>query len=111
MPIIKSAIRDLRVSKRKRERNLEWKSKLSSSVKSAKKAIVAKESEAAKKVSQAYQVIDKTAKNRVISAQRAGRLKARLAKSLNEKELPKTKKSIENKASTKKKTTKSPKKK
>ncbi|KKT83366.1 MAG: 30S ribosomal protein S20 [Candidatus Giovannonibacteria bacterium GW2011_GWC2_44_9] len=74
MPIIKSAKKALRQSRRRRERNLVWKDKLRDAVKRA----VSEKSPAA--LSAAYKTIDKSAKKGLIKKNKAARMKSRLAR-------------------------------
>lgn len=79
MPIIKSAKKALRQSESRRKRNQIWKEKLKEAVKKA----VSEKSMAA--LSQAYKIIDKSAKRDLIKKNKASRMKSRLAKLLGKK--------------------------
>ena len=79
MPITKSAKKALRQSFRKREQNLVWKEKLKKAVKTA----TLEKSPAS--LSQAYKIIDKSAKAGLIKKNKAARMKSRLAKLLGKK--------------------------
>lgn len=81
MPIIKSAKKALRSSKRKRIFNDRRRKAMRDAVKDVKKLVIAKTpAEAQKKLSEAYQAIDKAAKRGVIKKNAAARKKSRLAK-------------------------------
>jgi len=83
MPITKSAKKALRQSKVKRARNIIRKDKYRSLVKEFRKAITAKDFDAAKTLlSKVYQSLDKAAKANTIKKNKAGRLKSRLTISL-----------------------------
>ncbi|MEK7503223.1 MAG: 30S ribosomal protein S20 [Patescibacteria group bacterium] len=76
MPIIKSAQKALRQTKRRTVRNKAWKTKLKDAV---KKAESQKTKEA---VSYAFKVIDKSAKVGIIPKNKAGRIKSKLSRLL-----------------------------
>jgi len=81
MPIIKSAQKALRGSKKKRVFNDRRRRAMREAVKDVKKLVVAKNpTEAQKKLSVAYQAIDKAAKRGVIKKNTANRKKSRLVK-------------------------------
>lgn len=83
MPIIKSAIKALKQSEKKRKHNLSKKRTLKGILKSTEKV---------EDMPKAQSVIDKTAKTGLIHKNKANRLKSRLAKRLagQAKESPKT---------------------
>lgn len=70
MPISKSAKKAYRSSERKRKHNLEAEKKLKFALKKVDQ----------KNISKTISIIDKAAKNRIISSQKAGRLKSRMMK-------------------------------
>lgn len=70
MPITKSAKKALRSSERKRVHNLIWEKKLKKALKKADKD----------NASEVISIIDKTAKQNIITKNKAGRLKSKLAK-------------------------------
>ncbi|KKS96519.1 hypothetical protein A3B05_02400 [Candidatus Giovannonibacteria bacterium RIFCSPLOWO2_01_FULL_43_160] len=74
MPIIKSAKKALRQSAKRRVKNQTWKNKLNEAV---KKAVLEKSAPA---LSQAYKIIDKSAKRGLIKKNKASRMKSRLAR-------------------------------
>jgi small subunit ribosomal protein S20 len=81
MPIIKSAKKALRQSKRKHERNVVYKAKVHKTKKSIEKGLTAKDIEKAKiDLNVFYKVVDKAAKKNVMHKNKANRLKSRLAK-------------------------------
>lgn len=83
MPIIKSAKKALRQSKRRAKFNLQRKKTLKDVVLKFKKLKEGgKNDEAAKLLSQVYKAIDKASKRGVIKRGTASRKKSRLAKSL-----------------------------
>lgn len=96
MPIIKSAKKRLKIAKRNRALNLEYLEKIRKKTKEAKKE---KNTTKRKKlIAEAYSIIDKAAKKRVIHKNKAKRLKSRLIKAVKEeKKPPKTKKSTKKK--------------
>ncbi len=80
MPIIKSAKKALKQSRKKRLFNLHQNEKMKSSVKQIKKLIADKKTEdAIKALPRTYKAIDKAAKHNVISDNTASRKKSRLA--------------------------------
>lgn len=84
MPIIKSAKKALRGSKRKKVFNDRRSRVMKESVKDIKKLITEKKTEEAKtKISEAYKAIDKAAKRGVIKKNTADRKKSRLTKMVN----------------------------
>ncbi|MFA6416064.1 MAG: 30S ribosomal protein S20 [Candidatus Paceibacterota bacterium] len=81
MPIIKSAKKALRSSTKKRVFNDRRRKAMREAVKDIKKLVLAKTpAEAQKKLSDAYQAIDKAAKRGVIKKNAANRKKSRLVK-------------------------------
>ena len=83
MPIIKSAKKALRQSKRRAVRNVEYKIKIKKTKKGIEKKILAKNLDEAKSDLKAfYKVVDKAAKTNVIHKNKANRLKSAAAKKL-----------------------------
>ncbi len=83
MPIIKSAKKALRQSKRKNERNSAYKIKIHKTKKTIQKSLIAKESDKAKTDLKAfYKIVDKASKRNIIHKNKANRLKSRLAKKI-----------------------------
>jgi len=83
MPIIKSAKKALRQSKRRAVRNVEYKKKIKTTKKGMEKKILAKNLDEAKNDLKAfYKVVDKAAKTNVIHKNKANRLKSAAAKKL-----------------------------
>lgn len=79
MPITKSAQKALRSSLRKRAMNIRRKDALTGAVKEVKKLVVAgKTADAEKKLSLAYQAIDKAMKRGIIKKNTAARKKSKL---------------------------------
>lgn len=72
MPIIRSVKKDLRKTKKRTKKNKDQKRRLKLALKKTKKD--------AKGISELYSLIDKAAKNRVVSKNKAARLKRRTAK-------------------------------
>lgn len=80
MPITRSAKKALRQSVRRRARNLKKKDAYKAAVKEYKKLVAAKQlAEAREKLAAVYRALDKAAKVHVIHANKAGRMKSRLA--------------------------------
>jgi len=82
MPITDSAKKALRQNIKHRKVNESRKAEFKGAVKKFKKLLAADKAEAAKNLSDLYQRIDKSAKSRIISKNRASRLKSRLTKRL-----------------------------
>ncbi|MBP9856216.1 MAG: 30S ribosomal protein S20 [Candidatus Pacebacteria bacterium] len=82
MPIIKSAKKALRGSRRKKVMNDRRTKAMKASVKEVKKLVTTDAKEAALKLKEAYQAIDKAAKRGVIKKNAAARKKSRLAKAI-----------------------------
>ncbi|MFA5987687.1 MAG: 30S ribosomal protein S20 [Candidatus Paceibacterota bacterium] len=81
MPITSSAKKALRVSKRRREFNLECSKKMKASVKAFQSLLAGKKAKEAKSsLSGVYRAIDKAAKRGVIKDNTSARMKSRLAK-------------------------------
>lgn len=81
MPIIKSAKKAVRQSRRKYQRNKAHRSQLKSALKNTLEAIKKGEKEGALKLMQyAYSVIDKSQKKNLIHANNASRKKSRIAR-------------------------------
>lgn len=74
MPVIKSAIKKLRQDRKREKRNDDLRDDLKSVVRQAKKV------KSGKAVAQAVSVVDKAAKNKIIHANKAARLKSSLTK-------------------------------
>ncbi|OHA70242.1 MAG: 30S ribosomal protein S20 [Candidatus Wildermuthbacteria bacterium RIFCSPHIGHO2_12_FULL_40_12] len=86
MPIIKSAKKSLRQSKRRKARNIKKKDAVKDLVKKIKALLVQKKNEEAKKLLPAiYKALDKAAKTGVIKKSNASRRKSRITKSLSSK--------------------------
>lgn len=83
MPITKSAKRALRKSYKNRKHNQGLKNNLKASIKNALVLINKKDKQAGSASSKTISLIDKAAKRKIISKQRAGRLKSRISKELN----------------------------
>lgn len=84
MPNKQSAMKHLRASKRKRERNVRIKSAVRTAVKKAEEAIQNNNLEEAKsRFIEAVKKLDKAAQKGVIKKGKADRKKSRLAKELN----------------------------
>ncbi len=83
MPITQSAKKALRQNKRHRARNVANAKRIKAAVKAFTKLLAAgKRDEAAKQLSAVYQVLDKVAKTKYISKNKAARIKSRMAKKL-----------------------------
>lgn len=82
MPIIKSAKKALRSSRRKRAINDSRKRAMKEAVKDTRKLLATDSKTAATKLKEAYQALDKAAKRGVIKKNTAARKKSRLAKAL-----------------------------
>ncbi len=83
MPIIKSAKKALRQSKRKQAKNLVYKTGVKKTKKLIEKKVLAKDKDGAKTDLKAfYKIVDKAAKKNVLHKNKAARLKSRLAKKL-----------------------------
>lgn len=83
MPITQSAKKALRQSVRRRRQNLKHKEAYTDAAKAIKKMVAAgKTSDAKDALSRLYQALDKAAKTRAISKNKASRLKSRLTKLL-----------------------------
>ncbi|OGZ02823.1 MAG: 30S ribosomal protein S20 [Candidatus Liptonbacteria bacterium RIFOXYC1_FULL_36_8] len=81
MPNTKSAKKALRQNERRRKKNLNDKGVLKSAIKDYKKSLSSgKKEEVLVKLSLVYKKLDKAAKNKLISKNKAGRLKSRMAK-------------------------------
>jgi len=86
MPITQSAKKALRQSMRRRRQNLKRKEAFTDAAKTVKKmASAGKTSDTKEALSRLYQALDKAAKTRAISKNKAGRLKSRLTKLLTKK--------------------------
>ncbi len=83
MPIIKSAKKALRQSKRKQANNLVYKTGVKKTKKVIEKKVLAKDKDGAKQdLKSFYKIVDKAAKRNVLHKNKAARLKSRLAKKL-----------------------------
>ena len=84
MPNTKSAIKELKKSKKKNAYNKKIKDGLKLSIKKAKKAIESKSAEAEKLVSETLKQIDKAAQKGIIKKNSRDRKKSRLHTKLNQ---------------------------
>lgn len=82
MPIIKSAKKALRGSRRKRVINDRRSKVMKSAIKETRQLLMSDPKAAATKLRAAYQAIDKAAKRGIIKKNTAARKKSRLAKAL-----------------------------
>lgn len=83
MPIIKSAKKALRQSKKKRVRNVKRANAYKTTIKEFKKlAAAGKKDEAKKYIAKVYKTLDKAAKTGVIKKNKASRLKSNSARAL-----------------------------
>lgn len=83
MPIIKSAKKALRQSKRRNVRNVAYKTKIHKTKKTIEKGLLTKDLEKAKTDLNAfYKIVDKAAKRNILHKNKANRLKSRLAKKI-----------------------------
>jgi small subunit ribosomal protein S20 len=83
MPITQSAKKALRQNKRHRRRNVANAKRIKIAVKEFTKLIAAgKRDEAVKQLAAVYQAVDKVAKTKYISKNKAARIKSKLAKKL-----------------------------
>lgn len=80
MPITKSAIKNIRVSARKKAVNDRRKKTMKEIIKKIEKTAKKDKIEAVKMISTAYQAIDKAAKKGIIKKNNASRKKARLTR-------------------------------
>jgi len=106
MPLIKSAKKAIKTTKRQTEENRLVRAKIKDTLKGARMAIVAGDKDVAEKVSKAYRELDIAAKKNVIHKNKASRLKSRLAKKLATTTPVETKPAKKAKATKTKKTTK-----
>ncbi len=84
VPITKSAKKALRQNKRRRTKNLVYKTKIKNLIKKVRGLISEKKIEEAKKLlPQLYKILDKSAKVGVIKKNTASRRKARITKAIN----------------------------
>lgn len=84
MPIIKSAKKQLRQSRKKNARNVATSNLMKNHIKDFEKTLEKDAGEAAKKWSNVQKLIDTAAKKRVISENRASRLISRLMLKMNQ---------------------------
>ncbi|MGM0436979.1 MAG: 30S ribosomal protein S20 [Bacillota bacterium] len=85
MPIIESAKKRVRSSKKKEEVNRQWKDKVKNAIKDYEKLIEEKKvEEAEEKLNETKSVIDKAVKNNILHQNNAARKKSSLTKMLNE---------------------------
>lgn len=82
MPLIKSAKKAIKTTKRQTEENRLVRAKIKDTLKGARMAITAGDKDVAEKISKAYRELDLAAKKHVIHKNKAARLKSRLMKKL-----------------------------
>ena len=90
MPIIKSAKKRVKISRRNRAANLKSFSKIKSSLRAFSKEKDIKKKE--KLLNKTYSIIDRAAKKTLLHKNKAARIKSRLQKSLSQKGKKNTKK-------------------
>ena len=85
MPIIESAKKRVRSSKKKEKVNRKWKDRVKDAIKDYKELIEEdKAEEAEEQLKETKSVIDKAVKNNILHENNAARKKSRLSKMLNE---------------------------
>ncbi|HKL76548.1 MAG TPA: 30S ribosomal protein S20 [Halanaerobiales bacterium] len=85
MPIIESAKKRVRSSKKKEKVNRKWKDRVKDAIKDYKELIEENKAEEAKEqLKETKSVIDKAVKNNILHENNAARKKSRLSKMLNE---------------------------
>ena len=85
MPIIESAKKRVRSSKKKEKVNRQWKDRVKNAIKDYEKLIEENNVEEAKEqLNETKSVIDKAVKNNILHKNNAARKKSRLSKMLNE---------------------------
>ena len=83
MPQRRTAKKDLRQNKKRRQRNLETKQSVREAIKKLKKAVDSKDASAREKaLTEVYKILDKAASKKTIHRNKASRKKSRLAKLL-----------------------------
>ena len=83
MPQRRTAKKELRKTKKRREKNLQAKAKVKSVVKNFKKSLQSGDAASRKKeLSKVYETLDKAAKKKIIHPNKAARKKSRLSKLL-----------------------------
>ncbi len=83
MPQRRTAKKDLRQNKKRRQRNLEIKQSVKEAIKKLKKAVDSNDaSTRGKALTEVYKILDKTASKKIIHRNKASRKKSRLAKLL-----------------------------
>jgi len=83
MPQRKTAKKDLRQNKKRRQRNLEVKQSVKEAIKKLKKAVDSKDASTREKaLTEVYKILDKAASKKIIHRNKASRKKSRLAKLL-----------------------------
>lgn len=88
MPIIKSAKKALRQSKRRGKRNLVYKNKIKAIIKDIKGLISGKKIEEARKLlPNFYKILDKAAKVEIIKKNTASRKKSKIVKLINKSQI------------------------
>jgi len=85
---LRSAIRDIRKSRRRAERNQSVKSAIKTFVKKTRAAIAGGDEHAMESLSSTSALLDKAAKRNIIHKNAANRRKSRLAKRLNAAQAP-----------------------
>lgn len=83
MPVTRTATRALRKSKNKEKRNRIIKAKIKNTLRKGKKTDSDEKTEVKKLLSQTYKILDKAAKEHILHANKAARLKSRLTKKIN----------------------------
>jgi len=83
MANLKASKKDIRINRRNRSKNMQFKTRMKSSLKNAYVTIDENQSDKADKVKEALRIIDKTVAKGVVTKKTAARKKSRLAKALN----------------------------
>lgn len=83
MPQRRTAKKDLRQNKKRRQRNLKVKQSVKETIKKLKKAVGSEDASAREKaLTEVYKILDKTASKKMIHRNKASRKKSRLAQLL-----------------------------
>jgi small subunit ribosomal protein S20 len=83
MPLTKSAIKALKVSKRRKDENDITRAKIKNAVKGARISVANNGKDVAEKLQKLYRELDLAAKKNVIHKNKAARLKSRISKKIS----------------------------
>jgi len=94
MPLTKSAVKALKVSRRRKIENDQTRAKIKSAIKGARLSVAKKDKDVSEKLRVLYRELDLAAKKNVIHKNKASRLKSRISKKVSSEKTENSKNSL-----------------